>query len=110
MSMLIHLVATYFASVVQGNKQIVFHLNQTDIWQCQRLRQKELFTFLAKSKMTAIIINEVWIKVLTIEELTIAKQRSRDILSLSFTHLKHGQYAKKKKDTVGVNDNIYANK
>ena len=78
--------------------------------QCHRLDQKELFTFLIKSKITAIIINEIWIKVLTIEELTIAKQRSRDILSLSFTHLQHGQYAKKKKDTVGVNDNIYANK
>ena len=72
-----------------------------------RLGQKELFTFIIKTNLIAIII---WIKVLTNEELTIAKQRSRDILSLSFTHLKHGQYAKKKKDTVGVNDNIYANK
>ena len=54
-----------------------------------RLGQKELFTFFIKTNMIAIIINEIWIKVLTIEELTIAKQRSRDILSLSFTHLKH---------------------
>ena len=54
-----------------------------------RLGQKELFTFLIKTKIIAIIINEIWIKVLTIEELTIAKQRSRDILRLSFTHLNH---------------------
>ena len=39
-----------------------------------------------KSFINAILLEN---KLLTIEELTIAKQRSRDILSFSFTHLPH---------------------
>ena len=37
-------------------------------------------------------------KVLTNEELTIARQRSRDILSLSFTHLRERTFHRDAKD------------